>query len=373
MQLIRDGRDIRVDFFRGLALWWIFTDHIPGNWLGYVSLHDFSLADATEVFVLLAGYGAGMAYGRAMDRTGVLHATADVLRRAWTLYIAHIVLFVIFSAQVSYSATALDRIDYLEEVHLDVLADAPYRALLEFLMLRFQPAFLDILPLYIVLLLMFAPALPLLRRPRLLMALSIALYAAVRIFDLNLPSWTGGTWFFDPLAWQVLLIAGAILAYAPPRMPPHRRVIDVVAVVVVLLSWFTTFALLRRPDLFAMLPSWYGRAALEVDKTGLHPARIASIAALAWLVVRLVPPDAAWLRRRFAAPLVLIGQHSLPVFCFSIFASFLGRLAMETRGGAFTQFGVNVTGAFALVGIGALAAWYREKGRAASRPSGVTE
>jgi hypothetical protein len=25
------GRDLRIDFFRGLALWMIFTDHIVGN------------------------------------------------------------------------------------------------------------------------------------------------------------------------------------------------------------------------------------------------------------------------------------------------------------------------------------------------------
>jgi hypothetical protein len=36
MQLIRSNRarDLRVDFFRGLALWWIYTDHIPGDVLG---------------------------------------------------------------------------------------------------------------------------------------------------------------------------------------------------------------------------------------------------------------------------------------------------------------------------------------------------
>ena len=33
MGLIRGNRtrDLRVDFFRGLALWWIYTDHIPGD------------------------------------------------------------------------------------------------------------------------------------------------------------------------------------------------------------------------------------------------------------------------------------------------------------------------------------------------------
>src|SRR6516162_11642680 len=111
MELIRRSRsrDLRVDFFRGLALWWIYTDHIPGDTLGDYSLRNFAMCDATEIFVLLAGFGAGIAYGSVMDRQGYLYAAADTLRRAWTLYIAHIFLFVVYTAQVAYSATALDR------------------------------------------------------------------------------------------------------------------------------------------------------------------------------------------------------------------------------------------------------------------------
>src|SRR5579875_1874835 len=125
MRLIRDGarRDLRVDFFRGLALWWIYTDHIPGDALGRWSLRNWALCDATEVFVLLAGYGAGLAYGRAALRSGFLPAAAAVVRRAWTLYIAHIFLFVVFSAQVGFYAVSLARANYLDESRLDVLAD----------------------------------------------------------------------------------------------------------------------------------------------------------------------------------------------------------------------------------------------------------
>ena len=178
MTLIGINRDLRVDFFRGVALWWIFIDHIPANWVARFSLRNFALCDATEVFVLLAGYAAGIAYGRSMDRHGWVFAGADVLRRAWVLYIAHIFLFVVFSAQVSYSATMLDRSDYLEEIHIDALADAPYRAMLEALLLVYQPAYLNILPMYIALLALFAVVMPLLRAPLLLLAMSFSAYVA---------------------------------------------------------------------------------------------------------------------------------------------------------------------------------------------------
>ena len=115
MNLIRHSaaRDLRVDFFRGLALWWIYTDHIPGDVLGDYSLRNFATCDATEVFVLLAGYGAGLSYGMGLGRNGYISTAADVLKRAWTLYIAHIFLFVLFTAQVTYSATAMNRLNYL--------------------------------------------------------------------------------------------------------------------------------------------------------------------------------------------------------------------------------------------------------------------
>ena len=76
MPLIRPHRDLRVDFFRGLALWWIFIDHIPDNWIAQFSLRNVALCDATEVFVLLAGYAGGLAYGRSMDRHGWVYAAA---------------------------------------------------------------------------------------------------------------------------------------------------------------------------------------------------------------------------------------------------------------------------------------------------------
>ena len=112
---------------------------------------------------------------------------------------------------------------------------------------------------------------------------------------------------------------------------------------------------------------------LSVDKEGLHPFRLISILALAWLVSRMVPAHARWLSSRWMSPFVLCGQHSLPVFCAGIFLSFLGRLLMEETDGWWTQIVVNVAGAALLAGVGALAAYYREKGRPSPQrlPKGV--
>lgn len=357
-------RDLHVDLFRGVALWWIFIDHIPANWIAQFSLRNFALCDATEIFVMLAGFAAAIAYGRSYDRHGWLFAGADVVRRAWTLYVAHIFLFVLFSAQVSYSATALDRSDYLDEIHLDVLADAPYRAMMQALLLTFQPAYLNILPMYVVLLLMFAVALPLLSRPWLLGIFSFALYAAARSFNWNLPSWTSDGWYFNPLCWQFLFMLGAIMSRRSLRPPLPLWVIDTGAGLVVAVGLALVWLVWPNEDFSAHIPRLMTRALLLVDKEGMHPMRLLSILALTWLVVRLIPFDAAWLRGRVAMPFILCGQHSLPVFCSGIFLSFLGRLAMETDGSWLVQAAVNIAGPAALVGVGALSAWYRDKGRA---------
>jgi hypothetical protein len=288
------------------------------------------------------------------------------------LYVAHIFLFVVFSAQVSYSATALDRSDYLEEIHVDALADAPYRAMLEALMLRYQPAFLNILPMYIVLLASFAVVLPLLRRPRVLLALSAAAYVLVRATGYNLPSWTEEGWFFNPIAWQFLFMIGAVLSYSGIRLRGPPVAYDVASAVFVLFGLALLWLVSPYPDIATRVPDILVRSLISVDKEGLHPMRLFSILALAWLVSRCVSIDARWLRSWPAKPFVLCGQHSLSVFCFGIFLSFLGRLAMEEQPGWLVQAGVNVLGSLALLGVGALSAWYREKGKLARAALPVT-
>ena len=117
------------------------------------------------------------------------------------------------------------------------------------------------------------------------------------------------------------------------------------------------------------MPAPVIRFVITEDKTGLHPFRLLSILSLTWLVVRSVPVDAAWLRSRLAAPLVLLGQNSLPVFCSGIFFGFIARLGLEADDRAAMQIAVNLFGALAMVAVAGLAAWYRGKGRAPAHGS----
>jgi len=61
-----EGRDLRLDACRGLALWFIFIDHIPDNSFVWLTLRNYGFSDTTEVFVFVSGYTCMLAYGGAL-------------------------------------------------------------------------------------------------------------------------------------------------------------------------------------------------------------------------------------------------------------------------------------------------------------------
>jgi len=50
------GQDLRLDLFRGLANWVIFLDHIPHEVLSWVTIKNYGLSDAADLFVFISGY-----------------------------------------------------------------------------------------------------------------------------------------------------------------------------------------------------------------------------------------------------------------------------------------------------------------------------
>ncbi|ODN70032.1 OpgC protein [Methylobrevis pamukkalensis] len=83
-------RDHRIDFLRGWVLLEIFVNHIPGNTFEQFSHKNFGITDAAEVFVLLAGVAAAFAYFPPFANGDRLLTSARVIRRAGTLYVAHL-------------------------------------------------------------------------------------------------------------------------------------------------------------------------------------------------------------------------------------------------------------------------------------------
>jgi len=219
------SRDLRLDFFRGLALIFIFIDHIPENILSYFTIQAVQFFDAAEVFIFISGYTAALVYGRTLALQGPLYATARILSRAWQLYVAHIFLFVIFIAEVSYTVTTFNNPMYNEEMRVGDFLDEPHVAIVKALLLEFQPTFLDILPLYILLLVTFPVILFGLRlRPLMVLIPSFLLYLLVQVTNLSVPAYPEShVWYFNPLAWQFVFIVGAGLGLGGGWRAPGGR------------------------------------------------------------------------------------------------------------------------------------------------------
>src|SRR6201984_1175386 len=203
-------RALRLALSRGLALWLIYIDHLPPSLLTWFTLRNYGFSDATEIFIFISGYTAAFVYGRAMLEQGMLVATARVLRRAWQIYVAHVFLFTIFLAEISYVASSFENPLYTEEMGIMDFLKQPDVTIVQALLLRFRPVNMDVLPLYIVLMLSLPLILALMRwRADVTLALSVLIYAITWQFDLYFTSYPSGVWMFNPLAWQLLFVFGA--------------------------------------------------------------------------------------------------------------------------------------------------------------------
>jgi len=317
------GRDLRLDFFRGLALWFIFLDHIPNNVVSWLTVRNYGFSDATEIFVFISGYTAVIAYSRMMLREGWPRAASRIYRLVWQLYVAHILLFVAFTAQIAYVSISRNTPELIEEMQLLGLGENPYRAILEAALLKYRPVNLDVLPLYIVLLAGFPLALPgLLRWPYFVIGLSLVVYAVTLHFDWNLPGYPDDkVWFFNPMAWQVVFYSGAVLAVVAAdlsRLDRWRQLVTVLAVLYLLFAAFIALSW-QYNSLERLIPDWLARQIYPIDKTNLDVLRFVHFLSLAWLVRLTVRPNARFLKWRLFDPIRRCGEHSLQIFCLGTF------------------------------------------------------
>jgi hypothetical protein len=318
-------RDLRLDFFRGLSLWLLFLDQLPSAVVSAFAIRSYGFSDATEIIVFIFGYTAGYVYGPLMRERGFLVATANILRRAWQVYVAHVFLFVFYIAEIAYVSRRFDNPLFAEDTNIFEFLHRPDIALFQGLMLKFKPVHMDVLPLYILLLVAFAPLLwLLLRRPTLALAASAALYGLSRTFGWNLPAYPAGEWPLNPFAWQLLFVLAAWCGLGLPRKFEaliHSRMVLAVSAVYLVASLAVVTAL-SSPLASGYLPSWLVDATYPIDKTDLDPVRFVHLLALAIAAVQLVPADWGVLKSWAWSPIILCGQYLVEIFCVSVFLTF---------------------------------------------------
>jgi hypothetical protein len=343
-------RDPRVDVLRGLSLWMIFVDHIPNNHLNLATLHNFGFADAAEIFVVLAGFSSFMAYGRAFEREGATGGLRRIALRCLRIYLAQIILLLITVGVVWLWTTHYDQ----EPTVVAPLIYGGLHAIAKGITLSALPSYLDILPLYIVLLGLFPVIYAVLRiNIWLALACSSAIWLVAWFnHGLDLPNIVdpdGNGWYFNPFSWQLLFTAGSALAihmYQRGGILPRHRWLTAI-------SWcYLAFALLQGGNwkdwglpnlqLFAMDPP---------DKSHLSLLRLADIMAILYLVLGSKPmhrlAGSAWMR-----PFEACGRHSLEVFSLCTVLSLFSRLTFRTFGSDVSmQVLVNASGILLLFSL----------------------
>jgi hypothetical protein len=356
-------RELRLDLFRGLALWLIYIDHLPPSLLTWFTIRNYGFSDATEIFIFISGYTAAFVYGRAMLEQGFVVATARILRRAWQIYVAHVFLFTIFLAEISYVASSFENPLYTEEMGIMDFLKQPDVTIVQALLLRFRPVNMDVLPLYIVLMLALPLILALMRwKPDVTLALSSLLYAATWQFDLYFSSYPNGYWAFNPMAWQLLFVFGAWCALGGARRMSRIlssritlwvSVAYLVAAFYVTLTWYV-------PQMSHWMPRRIEQWMYPIDKTDLDVLRFAHFLALAAITVRFLPRDWPGLKSPWLKPLILCGQHSLEIFCLGVFLAFAGHFVLaEGGGGAALHALVTIVGILMMWGVAWLISWYK--------------
>ncbi len=372
MVKLSTDRDLRLDLFRGIALWLIFLDHIPSNAVSWITIRNYGFSDATEIFVFISGYTAAFVYGRAMTTHGFLVATARVLKRTWQIYVAHVFLFAIYLAEIAYVVHSFDNPLYTEEMGMLDFMKNPDITILQALLLKFKPVNMDVLPLYIVLLALFSPILwLLLRSPSFALIVSAGLYALMWTFGWNIPAYPSGTWVFNPFAWQLLFVFGAWCALGGAQR--LSRWINSPVVIGLAIAYLVfAFAIAMSwyfPRLGAFVPKFVGVAIYPIDKTNLDVLRILHFLSLAVITVWFVPSDWPPLKWRLFWPAIVCGRHSLEVFCLGVFLAFAGHFVFtEVSNRLYMHILVSAVGIAIMVGVAALISWYRRLERQGPGP-----
>jgi hypothetical protein len=356
-------RDPRIDALRGVAMVIIFIAHVPANpWTAYIPAR-FGPSDAAEWFVFCSGFASAVAFGGAFLRHGWRLGLARVLVRVWQIYWAQIALFLATAAVCVAGTELLATRDYVAQLNLQPFFEDPKRGLIGLFTVTYVPNLFDILPMYMVALLLIPAVVALYRlNPPLGLAAPVVLWAANRALGFDLPAewWSDRAWFFNPFAWQLLFFTGFAIARGWIVVPPpERRWIWLAAAYLIVMVPICYGPIFNAVPLFdriglAILPTF--------QKTDFGIARFLHFLAMAYLMRAAFYGREALLEHRLIAPVRRVGQQALAVFVTSIVLGRLAGMAFDLWGrGALAALAVNAVGIAVLVAVAYLVAWVKRE------------
>ncbi|SIO30834.1 hypothetical protein SAMN05443247_03772 [Bradyrhizobium erythrophlei] len=356
------ARDLRIDACRGIALWFIFLDHVPNNSGCWLTLRNYGFSDAAEVFMFVSGVTCALAYGKTLRFEGWTGVIRRTLRRSWDIYVAFLLLTLACAILVHLAGGGR----LADDSNTRILLDHPGATLAHAAILQYRPVNTDVLPIFVLLHLSFAPLLWLLLRvPNVTLGASLALYALVHVFGWTLPAWPNGHWAFNPLAWQLLVVLGAWWMIEDRSVRPWvtSRTALALAVLYLLLSLVIVLSSRIKP-LESLVPQMLSQLLYPLDKSNFDPLRLLHFLAIAVLAAWFVPRDWRWLKTPVMRGAIRCGQNSLPIYCVGVLLAFASHMALLN-----ISDGLAMQIALSLGGIGAMIATATLLGLIGTKPN----
>ena len=350
-------RDVRLDLCRGVALWFAFLNHVPDNIGSWLTLRYYGFSDSAEVFMFVSGATCALAYGRVRRRDGWSAVAGHTLRRSWEIYVAYLLLIMAYVVIIQLAGNA----QFADQTHIGYLLDRPGEALTHAAILQYRPVNTDALPNFIVYHLLFVPLLwSLFKSPNVTLGASLGLYLAVQVFGWNLPQWPVNDWYFNPFAWQVLVVLGAwwvmgggekLWSLLMSRIVTCSAAIFLLFSLVVTLSW--SIAPLER-----VFPPLLVKLIYPIDKSDLDPLRLLHFLAIAVLVARFVRRDWKGSMTPLLRGAVRCGENSLEIYCLGVLLAFGGEiLLVRVTNGIAMQIAISIGGITLMIAFATLLTW----------------
>ena len=331
-------RDLRIDFFRGLSLLLIVANHI--DLFSQKFYFKFSLkwlqpgfSDAAEIFVFLSGYVYGIVYFKYLNNNDFGKLYFKSFYRFVQLYFVNIFTLFIILAIYGLFKTYIDP-NLIAAGGVAHFFQNPHSSSIFAILMIYAPALINVLPLYMLLLLVMPFYLKLMKKKMwLALAISFVIYLLPHFFSwLNLPAypfasgekypWSRG-WAFNPFVWQFLFLLGMIISislkYKDLKIP-RNRILITLAIIILALSTIPRITFILQK--FGMMnTNWIGKIPFTAKKT-LAPFRLIHFFSLAYLISIIFPVDHRLFKNKFAKPIIKCGQHSLEVFSFGIILTY---------------------------------------------------
>jgi hypothetical protein len=171
----------------------------------------------------------------------------------------------------------------------------------------------------------------------------------------------GSAWFFNPLSWQLLFVAGAALRIHPRlgQLPLLSRPV-IVSIACATLVAVAALKLASRyePQVFLFAHGNFNVwLADDFRKSTLNPLRVVHFGFLLLVFGRWAGHGHAWLSRPLPRLIEACGKHSLLIFCSSVIAALLGNITIASipAAGPWFELFVFLSGASLLLALAQIA------------------